>query len=233
MGRKEHTYYDDLEHRGGNKHITVQECAFLAPRGRGSRSAYYYRYAQLCLIQRCVTRRGRHGNSAATRVLGPNVYLDMVNQTWDAGPHRTWCMGFLYDNVSAFVFIANKRGDFGWIGAQMVFWNVWGTKSGVKDPPTAANYIFGKARFKGGRKMVGQPLEPRSLYIKQLEERLGKEAVENVTTEAQRQAVIDPTSELARDLILWEPLREKIGKVPAKLKENPRSWRVPPPGEKK
>ena len=111
-----------------------------------------------------------------------------------------------------------------WFGARLgrganVFWNAWAHKSAVWQPPTGRNYVFGKAYFNYGRKMVGNPKAPRSLYIKQLEERLGKQAVENRTTEAQRIAVTDPTSELARDRILWDPIKYGIGEQ-AREKEN-------------
>jgi len=108
-------------------------------------------------------------NSASARVQGPNVYLDMVNNGWDAGPHHRWSMGILYDNVSAHVFVAHNRGStgsgHGWSGAQIVFWNVWGSKTAVQDPPTGANYVFGKARFKQDRQFVGETVAPRSLYL--------------------------------------------------------------------
>ena len=202
------------------KFITVQDCAYLKPpKRKGSKSAYIFDNAQFCLLQRCYTGGGRHIHSCSARVQGPNVYLDMVsNNGWDSGPHHRWSMGVLYDNVSSYYFVARNRGSMGsghgWAGAQIVFWNVWGQKTAIHQPPTGRNYMFGKAYFKYGRKMTGNPVEPRSLYLKQLEERLGKEAVENVTTEAQRKAVTDPTSELARDRIVWEPIRYGIGEQP-------------------
>ena len=202
------------------KFITVQDCAYLHPPERkGSKSAYIFDNAQFCLMQRCYTGGGRHIHSCSARVQGPNVYLDMVsNHGWDSGPHHRWSMGVLYDNVMSYYMVARNRGSMGsghgWAGAQIVFWNVWVQKSAVQQPPTGRNYVFGPAYFKYGRKLTGNPVEPRSLYLRQLEERLGKEAVENVTTEAQRKAVTDPTSELARDRILWDPIRFGIGEVP-------------------
>ena len=96
---------------------------------------------------------------------------------WDAGPHHRWSMGVLYDNTSSYHLVAKNRRTYGsghgWAGAQIVFWNAWAHKSAVWQPPTGRNYVFGKAYFNYGRKMVGNPKAPRSLYIKQLEERLG------------------------------------------------------------
>jgi len=66
----------------------------------------------------------------------------------------------------------------------------------VQKPPTAQNYAIGcigkidlgrfKDREPGIYESHGKPVKPRSLYLKQLEDRLGGQAVKNVTTEAQR-----------------------------------------------
>jgi hypothetical protein len=57
----------------------------------------------------------------------------------------------------------------------------------------------------------GNPLEPRSLYIKQLEERLGKEAVHNIATEAQIKAVTGKGNVLSRHTSIWGQIRQGIG----------------------
>jgi hypothetical protein len=216
VGAKAHIYAD-VKLMGDCKFITVQDCAALKGRGQGGKSHYLYRRAQFCLTQRCMSQRGRHCNSAGARVQGPNVYLDMVNVGGrDAGPHHNYAIGFLYDNVSANTFVAYNGRPHAWRGAQMVFWNVWGQRAAIDQPPAAANYMFGKGYLKYGRKFSGNYFEPRSLYLKQLEERLGKEAVQNVTTEAQRKAVVDPKSDFARDLYLWNPIRYGIGEQPRK-----------------
>ncbi len=55
-------------------------------------------------------------------------------------------------------------------------------------------------------------LAPRSLYLQQLEERLGKQAVENVTTEAQRKAVIAAPEEnpLSKWTMIYDELVERL-----------------------
>lgn len=218
VGTKAHNYAD-FDVMGDCKFVTVQDCAALKLRGRGGKSCYLYRRAQLCLTQRCMSESGRHCNSAGARVQGPNVYLDMVNvRGRDAGPHHNWAMGFLYDNVSAHTFVAYHGRPHAWRGAQIVFWNVWGHRAVIHQPPTAANYLFGIGHIKYGRKYVGTLVEPRSLYLKQLEERLGKEAVDNVTTEAQCKAVTDPESDFSRDIYLWDPIKYGIGEQINKAK---------------
>jgi len=88
----------------------------------------------------------------------------------------------------------------GWAGAQQVFWNCETSSICVQQPPTAQNYAIGcmgkiskgsfPGRDPGYYESHGVHVEPRSLYLKQLEQRLGSDAVKNVTTEAQRKGTI-------------------------------------------
>ena len=61
-------------------------------------------------------------------------------------------------------------------------------------PPTANNYSIGCTGNVGGSGYIaskGAPVQPRSLYLAQLAERLGPEAVAAVTTINQRTGPID------------------------------------------
>ena len=169
---------------GNSKYVTIQDCDYLKPHSRwygGRRYPFQFDDAQFCLIQRGRSENSRHCNSCRARVRGPNVYLDMSNGSGDTGPHHRWSMGILYDNCSGTHVARNRKGmgsGHGWAGAQIVAWNPQGKLRGNRfhvqygQPPTARNYAFLKVKT-------------RSLYIKQLEERLGKEALENVFTEKQ------------------------------------------------
>jgi len=209
-----------------SKFVTVQDCAYIMGCSqRGSKSGFIFRDAQFCLIQRGYTDTyGRHCNSCSRRVKGPNVYLDMVNKGWDVGPHARWSTGILYDNVYVRGYlVARNRGNMGsghgWAGAQIVFWNCATYKANIGQPPGARNYRFGGSpKLKYGRNVVGSAVEPRSLYLQQLEDRLGKQAVANVTTEPQRKAVNDPTSEFSKRDILWDVIRLGIGEETAEDK---------------
>ncbi len=200
--------------RSHSKFITVQDCSYLKPISKsagGRRYPFQFDDAQFSLFQRCYSERGRHSNSCSAAVRGPNVWLDMVNDGHDVGPHHRWAMGILYDNVSGGFFIAPDRrryGNHGYAGAQIVFWNGFGYKLGLAQPPTARNYSFGFSSSKGKK---DESAKPRSLYLQQLEERLGKTAVENITTENQRKALTDLKSEHWRKKILWDPIRFGIG----------------------
>ncbi|REN03544.1 hypothetical protein DSI35_17555, partial [Mycobacterium tuberculosis] len=85
----------------------------------------------------------------------------------------------------------------GWAGAQQMFWNTEHDIYVVQAPPFAMNWSVGQVgaiapgKFPpeepaGIVQSMGQVVTPRSLYLQQLRDRLGEQAVINVTTEAQR-----------------------------------------------
>ena len=79
----------------------------------------------------------------------------------------------------------------GWGGANYVIWNGTGSLM-LQSPPTAENFAFGfvgklvKPRpgpLNGWFVSLGQHVAPRSLYLQQLEERRGANAVQNIAAE--------------------------------------------------
>ena len=85
-------------------------------------------------------------------------------------------------------------GGHGWAGANMVFWNCRARSIDCQKPPTANNYCIGctgKIRGSGHIASHGKPVLPRSLYLRQLADRLGTGAVRNAATEAQLSGAID------------------------------------------
>ena len=66
--------------------------------------------------------------------------------------------------------------------------------------------------FRRLRETRRSAVAPRSLYLQQLEERLGTEAVEDVTTEAQRKAVAKgpKDSPLSKWIIIYEEIRARL-----------------------
>lgn len=184
------------------KQVTVQDSACIDPVSKitGGRRYSFNIGGQLCLVQRCYTRHGRHDFVMSARVRGPNVFLDCVadNTHSDSGPHHRWAVGTLYDNISCGPLNVQWRGrsgtGHGWSGANMVFWNCRAKSIFCQKPPTANNYAFGctgKLKGSGYHASNGKPVKPRSLYLKQLEERLGKEAVKNITIPEQLNGNID------------------------------------------
>ena len=170
------------------KWITVEDAACLDPVSRIA-SPRRYPFAlrgQLTLVRGAVSNDGRHDFVMHSRVPGPNVFLDCRarNAHNDSGPHHRWAVGTLYDNVHVQGDALNvrDRGNMGtghgWAGAQMMFWNSSADSIICEKPPTAQNWSIGSSAYSysGGCYWYsrGKAVEPRSLYLKQLEERLGR-----------------------------------------------------------
>ncbi|MBN1292192.1 MAG: hypothetical protein JXB48_10165 [Candidatus Latescibacteria bacterium] len=184
----------------GTKWITVQDCSSLEPvSGRwGGKRFTYLIQGQLILIQRCSSDKGRHSFVlSGPQACGPNVFLDCsVTVPYSSSePHYKFVTGALYDNV-----IAPLTARFwqkiviGWAGANCVFWNCEGQYL-IQKPPAAQNYAFGhigihatvfNTYFQDLTKENGyieswdRHVDPQSLYLEQLKNRLGEDAVKNI-----------------------------------------------------
>jgi len=191
-----------------SKFVTIQDCACLKPVSliMGGRRYAYSLNGQYGLVQRCYSDHSRHALVTGAKVCGPNVFLDCLteNNHSDIGPHHRWAVAVLWDNLKGGEFNAQDRGNMGsghgWAGAQQVFWNCQTSSICVQQPPTAQNYAIGctgktsngalRDRKPGHYESHGTHVEPRSLYLKQLEDRLGSSAVNQITTEEQRNGSI-------------------------------------------
>jgi len=192
--------------RSGARNITVQDCAFLRPVSRivGNRRYPFHIDGSMSLVQRCYAREARHAYSSSARAPGPNVFLDCLSEKAyaDIGPHHRWATGYLYDNILAPQGTINAQNvgaasGHGWRGVNQVFWNCKAAQIICDDPPTGdKNWSIGSIACKrsgAGKEEFGTwishgaRVEPRSLYLRQLENRLGKTAVENITIGVQRQ----------------------------------------------
>jgi hypothetical protein len=176
---------------------TIQDCTYLDPVSviTGARRYSYVLDGQYGLVQRCTATEARHGFMTGGRVRGPNVFLDgdSLKSHSDSGPHHRWAVGVLYDNIadSKELNVQDRQwagSGHGWAGGQNVFWNCTSPSIVVQQPPTAQNYAIGCiGELKAGqwnqeaaRGLIashGHPVTPRSLYLTQLEERLGSSAV--------------------------------------------------------
>jgi hypothetical protein len=192
-------------------YVTIQDCASIEPLGpkeAGYRYTFYYdAAASHNLCQRTYTDNGRHDYVLGPRIPGPNVFLDGVSQRGGTqGPHQRWATGTLFDNLKMESLIAlEHRGSSGsghsWAGIQSTIWN---TKSPtiICDSPTGhMNYAIGNTGtevlssyinntrpgvYRGYYDQHGTHVGPRSLYLAQLEDRLGAGGVENITIPEQR-----------------------------------------------
>lgn len=175
---------------------TIEECAMKDQKSQitgGRRYSFNITDGLGNLFQRCYTSDGRHDFVTGSRVAGPNVFLDSyaTNTYSDVGPHHRWATGLLFDNVRAGQIRVQNRGasgtGHGWAGAQTMFWNLKSYKSDIKvaSPKGARNWGIGcegsTQNGDGFWEHWNSPVLPRSLYLQQLEDRLGTTAVANIT----------------------------------------------------
>jgi hypothetical protein len=192
----QHFYHGPSAIRGAAKWITVQDCRSLDPVSviTGGRRYPYLFSGQLSLYQRCYSKGARHAFVVQARVCGPNVFLDCTSEEEYATsePHHRWSVGGLYDNVHAAMAIQDRQymgSGHGWAGANYVVWNGEGSLV-CQRPPTAQNWAIGFVgkrasgafdRPAGYWESFGTHVTPRSLYLQQLEDRLGPAAVAAIT----------------------------------------------------
>ncbi len=174
---------------------TVQDCAYIDPKSQvtgGRRYSFAIQEGLGNLFQRCYAIDGRHDFITGSRVTGPNVFLDglAASAESDVGPHHRWATGTLFDNIRAGSTRVWNRGSsgsgHGWSGAQTMFWNIssYTGEFRVDSPLGAMNWGIGcvgtNQTGDGYWESWGTNVQPRSLYIQQLQERLGESALENV-----------------------------------------------------
>lgn len=184
------------------KWVTVQDARALEPVSQitGSRRYAFNLNGQLSLVQRAFAEKNRHAYVVGARVPGPNVFHDSesVLDYAYSEPHHRWSVGGLYDNISGEIALMD-RGLYGtghgWAGANYVAWNTEGVLI-AQSPPTAQNYAIGhvgerrpgnwpnpddpRPREDAFWDSHGQHVTPQSLYLQQLRDRLGEQAVQNI-----------------------------------------------------
>ncbi|MHB9029530.1 MAG: hypothetical protein ACYC9O_12240 [Candidatus Latescibacterota bacterium] len=184
----------------GSKRTTVQDCTSLEPVSlcAGSRRFTFLISGQLCLVQRCKSDRGRHSFVlGGTANCGPNVFLncEATRPYGSSEPHASLIVATLYDNVKApLAFRYATSVPPRWMNFNSFAWNCEGMFITQK-PPAAQNYFIGHTGLfamifnrglidyswpDGYVESLDDKVEPRSLYLKQLEDRLGKQAVKNI-----------------------------------------------------
>ncbi|MEM9338766.1 MAG: T9SS type A sorting domain-containing protein [Bacteroidota bacterium] len=187
--------------KAGANFNTIEECATLDFKSQvkgGRRYSFTIDKGLGNLIQRCYTTSGRHDFETGSQVTGPNVFLDCYSDDTrsDIGPHHRWSTGILFDNIRGGEIRVRNRGKsgtgHGWVGNTIVFWNLTSTKRNitVASPKGGNNFGIGctATSFLGGGfwESQNQPVVPRSLYLQQLKDRKGFQAVNRVTLPEQR-----------------------------------------------
>jgi hypothetical protein len=199
-----HFVYSMVGTQRGSKWTTVQDCVSREPVSQraGARRFTFALRGQLALVQRCHSDEGRHSFMTGQPTASGNVFLDCkaTNAFSSSEPHEQWATGSLYDNVHAPLTARFwKNINIGWAGANTVFWNCEGDFL-VQKPPTAQNFSFGHigvnavvfniplqdtTKENGHLEAMGKHITPRSLYLTQLQERLGEAAVRRIAVASQ------------------------------------------------
>ena len=184
---------------------TVQDCAYIDPKSKvtgGRRYSFAIQEGIGNLFQRCYAKDGRHDFVTGSRVTGPNVFLDglAASAESDIGPHHRWATGTLFDNIRAGSTRVWNRGNsgtgHGWSGAQTMFWNIesYNGEFRVDSPRGAINWGIGcvgtNQTGEGYWESWGAAVQPRSLYLQQLTDRLGGAVVENIAIPEQQSGEI-------------------------------------------
>ncbi len=158
---------------------------------------YGYRLqGQFTLARDSYTIHSRHAFTVGRHAAGMNVFLDCLGErpVSTSQPHFRWSVGGLYDNVEDEIAIQNRMWygtSHGWAGANYVAWNTRGSLI-AQQPPTAQNWAIGHVGDKrsgahadiiadlrqGHWESHGEHVQPRSLYFRQLEERLDNAGAE-------------------------------------------------------
>jgi hypothetical protein len=181
-----------------SRYNTIEDCGMIDPVSQTTGGRKYSFNLETNstnnFFQRCMAWGGRHDYVSGSKVPGPNVFLDCVadNTIEDIGPHHRYSTGQLYDNIYGGQIRVQNRGALGsgqgWAGAQILLWNCRSYKSDieVESAPAARSWGIGCIGLTqtntGYWESWGVNVLPRSLYLQQLQERLGAAAVDQITT---------------------------------------------------
>lgn len=179
------------------KWCTVQDCSFSDGVNNGSaRPPAFQIQGQMCLFQRLNGISGfEHFLQTADEATGPNVYLysDATGSDFDGGPHRYWAVSLLTDNEYGTVgnvhIVIVTGGGNGWGAGYSVFYNCHTSNHTIQCPAVDHHYNWwiggsginnSSSTDPGVYDHDGTTVQPTSLYLEQLKERLGGAAVENI-----------------------------------------------------
>ncbi len=195
-----HFSYSAVQISENSDYNTIQDCAMLEPVSEPRAPRRYHFYisgGKGNLFQRLYSEEGRHDFVTGKKVEGPNVFLDAlaVRSSNEIGPHHRWASGLLFDNVSGSRLEAKNNGAIGaghgWTGVQTLFWNSHASASFIiENPPNAVNWCVGCTGSdldgNGYWASRGHYVSPRSIFIYQLDKRIGPAKADRIISPLQR-----------------------------------------------
>lgn len=192
---------------GGNtSRITIERVAIrhaVASLGAAKPEDFWTGGTQT-LVDRCtVTGNNLFYFSTGARMMGPVVVLNCVfHGNGHIQPHMRWATGLLVDNCDvpeSGIDLMNRGimgSGHGWTVGWSVAWNCTAKTFTIQQPPGSMNWAIGcigsiqnsaQPGQKGGPALpdgifesLGAHVTPGSLYLAQLQERLGPQAVRNI-----------------------------------------------------
>ena len=207
------------------RRVTVMDCRSLEPVSEigGYRRHAFHTAGQQTLFLRCYSENGRHDFSTGWRAAGPNafVYCESNNALDFSGPIESWATGGLYDNLimdgGGLSFENRELWDngVGWAAGNCVAWQCSLPIMINRKPPAAMNWAIGIwAQFvgHGNWRSSNEFVDPESLYVCQLKDRLGPESLH-----ALESAVFEILDPYAAGVSLWEsdPAPDENGPNPS------------------
>lgn len=187
--------------RGTFEHVTIHHSVAIV--GNAKPFAFALAGTQI-LIDRCTGVGDSIWYVATDRdVQGPNVVLNSrFEGTGAIEPHQRWATGLLVDGVAvptgriAFQNRGEMGSGHGWAIGWSVSWNNSASSFLIQQPPGAVNWSIGDVGYQATAPMPtfpqdafaadepqgqvsqpGHPVSPKSLYLAQLQERLGVKAL--------------------------------------------------------
>jgi hypothetical protein len=189
----------------GGRRVTIERVAVrrTAKHQGSSKPAEFAPNASQVLLDRCTVSGDNIWYSATGAAQsGPIVLLNCVfTGNGRAETHQRWSTGFLYDHCQApgggldFRNRGSMGSGHGWTMGWGVAWNCEAESYIIQSPPGATNWMIGctgastpmprpfgtgPLLAEGTIDSPGKPVAPQSLYLAQLAERLGPQAVKNI-----------------------------------------------------
>jgi hypothetical protein len=171
------------------RRVTVEDCDSADPVSEvgGQRRHTFFTAGGQTLVLRCTAAGGRHDFATGHLAPGPTafVHCKATDAHGFSGPLGSWASGVLYDNVhmdGGGLALTNREIDdhgVGWAAANSVLWQSTAPVVTCRMPPTAQNWavgVWGQFVGDGHWRELNEFVEPKSLYEKQLADRLGAKA---------------------------------------------------------
>ena len=198
------------------KAVTVEDCISETPVSEigGQRRNTYFTMGQQTLFLRCYAENGNHDFATGFCAAGPNAFVqcESILPHNFSGTLDSWATGVLFDivNIDGQKLSLTNRAQggkgAGWTAANSMLWQCSAAWIECYKPPTANNFAYGDwGQFAGDGIWyeANSQISPRSLFFKQLAERLDKNQAEyanQILPYVSSESTTSPTIELAEKL---------------------------------